>query len=310
LRYGVAIGTFLLSSFISVYPVKAAPSKPEIDAHARGNGFPRSDYPYYEPVNQCGGEGATSAVPDKYEVASNVPAPTLQDPFRTRRVVIFRADFNNACNTHDRCYMTAGKAREDCDAQFNRDLLSACRNPVIPEPTSVATCVALAQTYANTVYAAGAAFYPNAQAQARRYNSLVNNFIAQSQTNSSFRIRNRWNPYCLASIGNSKEIDNRIGMGTCDSSNSIWRWDGQQLRNGWNPNCLGSIGNSKEIDNRVVMGSCGQSNAVWRWDGQQIRNGWNPYCLGSIGNSKAVDNPVVMGSCGQSNAQWYTEKIQ
>jgi hypothetical protein len=131
-----------------------------------------------------------------------------------------------------------------------------------------------------------------------------------SPSSSGFRIRNRWNPNCLASIGNSKAIDNRVGMGTCDSSNSIWRWDDQQIRNGWNPHCLGSLGNSKEIDNTVVMGACGQSNAVWRWDGQQIRNGWNPFCLGSIGNSKAVDNPVVMGACGQSNAEWYIEKIQ
>ena len=132
---------------------------------------------------------------------------------------------------------------------------------------------------------------------------------SSSSPSNRFRIRNRWNPSCLASIGNSQSMDNRVGMGTCDSSNSIWQWDGQQIRNGWNPNCLGSIGNSKEIDNPVVMGACGQSNAVWQWGGQQIKNGWNPFCLGSIGNSKAVDNPVVMGACGQSNAEWFIEPI-
>ena len=127
----------------------------------------------------------------------------------------------------------------------------------------------------------------------------------------NFRVRNRWNPNCLASIGDSKSIDNRVGMGTCDSSNSIWRWENHQLRNAWNPYCLGSIGNSKAVDNPVVMGACGQSNAVWKGDNQrQFRNGWNPYCLGSIGNSKAVDNPVVMGGCGQSNAEWYIENVQ
>jgi len=132
---------------------------------------------------------------------------------------------------------------------------------------------------------------------------------SSSSPSNKFRVRNRWNPNCLASIGNSQSMDNRVGMGTCDSSNSIWQWDGQQIRNGWNPNCLGSIGNSKEIDNPVVMGACGQSNAVWQWSGQQIKNGWNPFCLGSIGNSKAVDNPVVMGACGQSNAEWFIEPI-
>ncbi|MEP0910894.1 RICIN domain-containing protein [Leptolyngbya sp. GB1-A1] len=127
---------------------------------------------------------------------------------------------------------------------------------------------------------------------------------------SAFRIRNRWHPNCLASIGNSQAIDNPVVMGACGQSNAEWRWDGQQIRNGWHPNCLASIGNSQAIDNPVVMGACGQSNAEWRWDGQQIRNGWHPNCLASIGNSQAIDNPVVMGACGQSNAEWYTEVIQ
>lgn len=178
-HHAVSFSSCLLLTLAYSYPTQAAPNKDAIDNYARANGFPRSDCPYYEPVNQCGGEGATSAVPNKYEVAINVPAPTLGNPSRTRRVVTFRADFNNACNNHDSCYMTAGRAREDCDAQLNRDLLSACRNLVIPEPASVATCVALAQTYANTVYASGAAFYPNAQAQAQKYNSLVENFAAR-----------------------------------------------------------------------------------------------------------------------------------
>lgn len=125
-----------------------------------------------------------------------------------------------------------------------------------------------------------------------------------------FRIRNRWNPYCLASLGDSKQLDNKVGMGTCDSLNSLWRWDGKQLKNAWNPNCLGSYGPSKNIDNPIVMGSCGQSNAFWHKEGEQVKNDWNPYCLGSLGNSTAVNNSVGMGACGQTNASWYFESVQ
>jgi hypothetical protein len=270
LRKIISFGSCIIFTVAFGEPTQAAPSKAEIDNHARENGFPRSDYPYYEPVNQCGGEGATSAVPDKYEVASNVAAPTLQDPFRTRRVVIFRADFNNACNTHDRCYMTAGKAREDCDAQFNRDLLSACRNPVIPEPTSVATCVALAQTYANTVYAAGAAFYPNAQAQARRYNSLVNNFIAQSQTtpgSSGIALRNQWSGKCLQTMGQAKDNGSPVNIWDCsNTSNQFWTLTNRgELRNNWSGKCLQTMGQAKDNGSPVNIWDCSNtSNQFWR----------------------------------------------
>lgn len=124
-----------------------------------------------------------------------------------------------------------------------------------------------------------------------------------------FRLRNQWNPYCLASMGDSKSIGNPVAMGDCNSANSLWQWIGQEIRNAWNPYCLGSKGNSKELDNPVSMEECGSVNAFWEWDGVQIRNNLNPYYLGSIGPSKAIDNPVVMGACCQANAYWYIEAI-
>lgn len=42
---------------VLVPSTQAAPNKAAIDNYARANGFPRSDYPYYENVNGCGGEG-------------------------------------------------------------------------------------------------------------------------------------------------------------------------------------------------------------------------------------------------------------
>ena len=154
-RQIVSFTSLALLMIASVLPSHAAPSKDQIDNYARANGFPRSDYPYYETVNECGGEGATSRVPDKYE---------LKVFGRT----VFRADFRDACNNHDRCYMTAGSNRRECDAKFERDLKSRCGS-IASNPG----CHAFAKTYSEVVYNVGGEFFPGAQAQARRYNSLV-----------------------------------------------------------------------------------------------------------------------------------------
>ena len=124
-----------------------------------------------------------------------------------------------------------------------------------------------------------------------------------------FRLRNQWNPYCLASMGDSKSIGNPVAMGDCNSANSLWQWDGQEIHNAWSPYCLGSKGDSKKLDNPIIMEECGNANVFWQWDGVQIRNTLNPYYLGSIGPSTLIDNPVVMGACCQANAYWYIETV-
>jgi hypothetical protein len=162
-RQIVSFSSLALLMIASVLPSHAAPSKDQIDNYARANGFPRSDYPYYENVNQCGGEGATSRVPDKYELK-------VRNPFTGKMHVVFRADFREACDNHDRCYMTAGSNRRECDAKFERDLKNRCGS-IVSNPG----CHAFAKTYSEVVYNVGGEFFPGAQAQARRYNSLVSN---------------------------------------------------------------------------------------------------------------------------------------
>ena len=80
------------------------PTKEEIDAYARTHGFPDSDYPYAEHINTCGSNDFSSIVPDGWYCVS----------------------FENACRNHDRCYITLGSVREECDERFMKDLQSAC----------------------------------------------------------------------------------------------------------------------------------------------------------------------------------------
>ncbi|MCU7829564.1 MAG: hypothetical protein KZQ85_10905 [Candidatus Thiodiazotropha sp. (ex Myrtea sp. 'scaly one' KF741663)] len=40
----------------------------------------------------------------------------------------FVTDFEGACNTHDICYQTIGRSRDNCDTSFRNDLLSSCED--------------------------------------------------------------------------------------------------------------------------------------------------------------------------------------
>jgi hypothetical protein len=138
---------------------------------------------------------------------------------------------------------------------------------------------------------------------------LISAVSASTPAPGYFRIRNRLNPYCLASLGDSQVIDNPVVMGQCDSSNAIWHWNNWELHNERNPHCLASIGDSRDVGVQVGMGDCGMSNGAWEWHGEELQNGWNSYCLASASESQSLNNPVVMGPCGQPNATWYTEPV-
>lgn len=110
-----------------------APNKTQIDAYARSNGFPNSDFPYYEMANECGSGKWCKVVPNGW-----YPVP-----------------FSGICNKHDRCYLTYGTKQSVCDSQFLEDLQAAMRrgltqktkdipnfpgiNPIFPAKAKVVT---------------------------------------------------------------------------------------------------------------------------------------------------------------------------
>jgi hypothetical protein len=176
----VSLGScFLLA--LSTYPTQAAPSKAEIDNYARANGFPNSDYPYYDKVNGCGGEGwSNTAVRDRWGKVS----------------------FSDACANHDRCYMRLGSDVNACEDNFYKDLRASCekysyyRDPIfkkkIPDPATLSACYPIATTYYGGVRAVGWKAHQKSQEQAKKYNNTVqsgllciNNNINISPQNSN-----------------------------------------------------------------------------------------------------------------------------
>lgn len=159
---------FLLTT-VSSFPSWAAPTKTEIDNHARINGFPRSDYPYYENVNGCGGEGwSDTAVRDNWGKVS----------------------FREACNNHDRCYMRLGSSLSACDDAFYNELRASCERDSyfrvfdrkVPDPATLSACYPIATTYYGSVRSVGWSWHRDAQEKAKKYNGVVQAFLQARQS--------------------------------------------------------------------------------------------------------------------------------
>jgi Ricin-type beta-trefoil lectin domain len=79
-------------------------------------------------------------------------------------------------------------------------------------------------------------------------------------------IRNAWTNTCLASLGDSKAINNPVVVAGCSgAANMLWNIASNgEIRNRGTNTCLASFGDSKAIDNRVVVADCsGNSNILW-----------------------------------------------
>jgi hypothetical protein len=158
----------------------APPTNVQIDEWARSNGFSTSAYPYYDAVNGCGSEPPTNLVPDAF----------------------YFVPLTEACNNHDRCYMTEGSSQWDCDTALREDIRSACRSAIgrinpflLPSPSgvlrkheagSLLRCYAAADTYYTAVRAVGGSWHSNSQVEAAKYNTLVNDYISDVTTGSAW----------------------------------------------------------------------------------------------------------------------------
>lgn len=169
------IVSFLLCfvlTFAYCHPAQAAPSKDAFDNYAKSNGFPRSDYPYYENVNACGGnDWSERGIRDSWGKVS----------------------FREACDNHDRCFMTIGSNNNACDDKFYEDLRASCerdsyiRDPLtnikLPDPVTLAECYRIATAYYGGVRIFSSEKYQSAQEKAKRYEALLQNFA-----NSAVRV--------------------------------------------------------------------------------------------------------------------------
>jgi len=205
--------------------------------------------------------------------------------------------FREPCNNHDRCYYTLGTDAHDCNTRYRAELFQVCHNGAsqalkpqdfltggASRAAAINNCLTRADFMSQAVFAAQQRYHTEAQNTQADYLRAVNNYIAnrspsrpspspspeEETVSSQFLITNNWHGGCLASIGNSRQIDNPVVMtlgGACGQSNAQWEIRGRHIINVWHGGCLASIGNSRQIDNPVVMtlgGACGQSNAEWQ----------------------------------------------
>lgn len=126
-----------------------SPTKAEIDAALKTRGFEDSNYPYYEQPNGC------SNSPDSNWFNSGT-------------------GFKPACDQHDRCYMTFGNSKKDCDDTFLKQMQDICSSG-----TPVKGCDLAADFYAWAVGKFGGGAYQEAQKQANKYNAAVRQFRAE-----------------------------------------------------------------------------------------------------------------------------------
>lgn len=111
----------LFSLFIAVSTTISNVSQAENDPSGEVDGipipyngtYPDAQYPYYSVPNGCGSPGPpdTSWVPEKWGAA----------------------DFTEACDYHDSCYMTLGENKYVCDEKFFIDMQSACFTAYAPD---------------------------------------------------------------------------------------------------------------------------------------------------------------------------------
>lgn len=104
---GVQIGTLFIS-------------KEELDKAAKEAGIGDADYPYYSTTNACGPDGwMNKLIPDKSHLVEG-------------------ADWTNACNQHDRDYMTLGMDRGKADLRM-RDHMKDAMEDYLKETVTITT---------------------------------------------------------------------------------------------------------------------------------------------------------------------------
>lgn len=134
-------------------------SKEEIDSYMKKNGFPDSDYPYYEKANGCGSKDDPHLIRDNW----------------------FGVHFTNDCYRHDNCYMTIGKSQSECDIQLGKDMSYSCNAQLHGlQNVRIPACKAAAATYLTGVPLASKllGLYNESQRKQKIYNAKALNLSA------------------------------------------------------------------------------------------------------------------------------------
>ncbi|MBK9038915.1 MAG: hypothetical protein IPL83_07115 [Bdellovibrionales bacterium] len=127
--------------------------------------FRRSQYPFFSSSNGCGPDimretvigSALNRMLD--EVTLNVDGRSI------------KINFANLCNAHDRCYMTIGKTKAECDRKFNEAMSEQCSKIEVGFQSK---CADVGETYMRSIRSGlGDKSFKIAQEQQKRYESII-----------------------------------------------------------------------------------------------------------------------------------------
>ena len=150
--YILSMLMFLTSSSLFAY------SDEEINDYMRQNGFPDSNYPYYDKPNGCGSKENPHLIRDSW----------------------FGVRFKNDCYAHDYCYMTIGRSQNECDTKLLRDMRYSCNAQLTGLNNWKALfCQAAAAGYLDgtTIFGTLLEMHTESQRNQIRYKQIVENFI-------------------------------------------------------------------------------------------------------------------------------------
>ncbi|MBK7845525.1 MAG: hypothetical protein IPJ71_17915 [Bdellovibrionales bacterium] len=127
--------------------------------------FRRSQYPYFSSSNGCGPdimrETVIGSALNKMlnEVTLNVDERSI------------KISFANLCNAHDRCYMTMGKTKAECDRNLNQAMYEHCNKLEVGFQPN---CSGIREAYMRSIRSTlGDSSFKIAQEQQKRYESII-----------------------------------------------------------------------------------------------------------------------------------------
>jgi hypothetical protein len=179
--------------------------------------FRRSQYPFFSSSNGCGPDimretvigSALNRMLD--EVTLNVDGRSI------------KINFANLCNAHDRCYMTIGKTKAECDRKFSEAMSEQCSKIEVGFQSK---CADVGETYMRSIRSGlGDESFKIAQEQQKRYESIISDstpelraYALRTSQVSAAKSEGNLPEVGAPPLTENSEVHGRLGGATLSSS--------------------------------------------------------------------------------------------
>lgn len=132
-----------------------------------------------KPSFKCGQEWPDADAPNYYWKANGCGSDDFFGRIIPDKLFAGRVSLKGSCMRHDRCYMTVGKKRAECDYEFKADLHTACRDDIpaeswnIPARSMRQVCWRSVDIYFWAVRDQGSPVFTRAQTEQRKFEECV-----------------------------------------------------------------------------------------------------------------------------------------